>query len=143
MCCVVFFFVKQKTAYEMRISDWSSDVCSSDLADRGAGVRLSGLCDRAGGAGGDHIVAASRKYRPAARRDRAACRCWQGARVTHAERLARLRLIRTPPVGPVSWHQLMQRFGSGEAALDALPDRSEERRVGKEWGRTWRTRWAA
>src|SRR3546814_13650524 len=26
------FFVKQKTAYEMRISDWSSDVCSSDLA---------------------------------------------------------------------------------------------------------------
>src|SRR3546814_10424727 len=39
-CCVCdsklygfdcFFFVKQKTAYEMRISDWSSDVCSSDL----------------------------------------------------------------------------------------------------------------
>src|SRR3546814_1764153 len=29
MC--VFFFFKQKTAYEMRISDWSSDVCSSDL----------------------------------------------------------------------------------------------------------------
>src|SRR3546814_7632178 len=33
MCCVYmcFFFFKQKTAYEMRISDWSSDVCSSDL----------------------------------------------------------------------------------------------------------------
>src|SRR3546814_3182743 len=30
-CCVFFF--KQKTAYEMRISDWSSDVCSSDLAE--------------------------------------------------------------------------------------------------------------
>src|SRR3546814_1884458 len=29
LCCVFFF--KQKTAYEMRISDWSSDVCSSDL----------------------------------------------------------------------------------------------------------------
>src|SRR3546814_10055937 len=28
---VYFFFFKQKTAYEMRISDWSSDVCSSDL----------------------------------------------------------------------------------------------------------------
>src|SRR3546814_6531034 len=27
----LFFFFKQKTAYEMRISDWSSDVCSSDL----------------------------------------------------------------------------------------------------------------
>src|SRR3546814_6631976 len=34
--CVVCFFFKQKTAYEMRISDWSSDVCSSDLrAERG------------------------------------------------------------------------------------------------------------
>src|SRR3546814_9749126 len=35
MCIIVlfffFFFFKQKTAYEMRISDWSSDVCSSDL----------------------------------------------------------------------------------------------------------------
>src|SRR3546814_19751176 len=30
----LFFFFKQKTAYEMRISDWSSDVCSSDLAAR-------------------------------------------------------------------------------------------------------------
>src|SRR3546814_4187043 len=29
--CSVIFFFKQKTAYEMRISDWSSDVCSSDL----------------------------------------------------------------------------------------------------------------
>src|SRR3546814_6680687 len=28
---LIFFFFKQKTAYEMRISDWSSDVCSSDL----------------------------------------------------------------------------------------------------------------
>src|SRR3546814_979205 len=30
-CCIFFFFFKQKTAYDMRISDWSSDVCSSDL----------------------------------------------------------------------------------------------------------------
>src|SRR3546814_7044229 len=35
-----FFFFKQKTAYEMRISDWSSDVCSSDLS-----------CDRASAVG--------------------------------------------------------------------------------------------
>src|SRR3546814_10803922 len=33
--CIIFFFFKQKTAYEMRISDWSSDVCSSDLNDPG------------------------------------------------------------------------------------------------------------
>src|SRR3546814_6190631 len=32
MFCFIFFFFKQKTAYEMRISDWSSDVCSSDLS---------------------------------------------------------------------------------------------------------------
>src|SRR3546814_12074652 len=33
MILLVFFFFKQKTAYEMRISDWTSDVCSSDLGD--------------------------------------------------------------------------------------------------------------
>src|SRR3546814_7652455 len=37
----VFFFFKQKTAYEMRISDWSSDVCSSDLV--GLGFALWGI----------------------------------------------------------------------------------------------------
>src|SRR3546814_5787507 len=36
LCSLCFFFVKQKTAYEMRISDWSSDVCSSDLNDASA-----------------------------------------------------------------------------------------------------------
>src|SRR3546814_7245775 len=49
--CVFFF--KQKTAYEMRISDWSSDVCSSDLealrssasnAVKSSAERISGLC---------------------------------------------------------------------------------------------------
>src|SRR3546814_2420713 len=34
LCVTIFVFVKQKTAYEMRISDWSSDVCSSDLRTR-------------------------------------------------------------------------------------------------------------
>src|SRR3546814_1923271 len=38
--CMFFFFFKQKTAYEMRISDWSSDVCSSDLF-RKAGMPAS------------------------------------------------------------------------------------------------------
>src|SRR3546814_9939464 len=44
VCClliVIFFFFKQKTAYEMRISDWSSDVCSSDL--KGAQLRPRAL----------------------------------------------------------------------------------------------------
>src|SRR3546814_3904850 len=56
MCLVVsccrfwFFFFKQKTAYEMRISDWSSDVCSSDLLCRtqitaSNGKSRFGLCN--------------------------------------------------------------------------------------------------
>src|SRR3546814_5001467 len=36
---MLFFFFKQKTAYDMRISDWSSDVCSSDLARKAAEFR--------------------------------------------------------------------------------------------------------
>src|SRR3546814_18526694 len=39
----MFFFFKQKTAYEMRISDWSSDVCSSDLRRAADSTRLIGL----------------------------------------------------------------------------------------------------
>src|SRR3546814_2916719 len=44
ICCIVFFFFKQKTAYEMRISDWSSDVCSSDLKaiSTRSGIDMSG-----------------------------------------------------------------------------------------------------
>src|SRR3546814_17319611 len=47
----LFFFFKQKTAYEMRISDWSSDVCSSDLAGRrrskgGTAPARAGRADR-------------------------------------------------------------------------------------------------
>src|SRR3546814_10229629 len=41
---MLFFFFKQKTAYEMRISDWSSDVCSSDLQQRARdGLEQRGL----------------------------------------------------------------------------------------------------
>src|SRR3546814_3995942 len=49
MFVIIFFFFKQKTAYEMRISDWSSDVCSSDLVLGGAMglVGLAGLPLRA------------------------------------------------------------------------------------------------
>src|SRR3546814_1163263 len=41
VCFYVFFF-KQKTAYEMRISDWSSDVCSSDLLAVAAAISIFG-----------------------------------------------------------------------------------------------------
>src|SRR3546814_4060180 len=56
--CVIFVF-KQKTAYELRISDWSSDVCSSDLTrrpddDRGQGGRIPDPAIGAKGARGGH-----------------------------------------------------------------------------------------
>src|SRR3546814_9350610 len=47
LCVFFFFFFKQKTAYEMRISDWSLDVCSSDLIP-GRILRPRGLSDHDG-----------------------------------------------------------------------------------------------
>lgn len=47
--------------------------------------------------------------------------------LTEVERFARLRLARTDRVGPVAFSQLIQRFGSAERALDALPDLSRNR----------------
>src|SRR3546814_6679991 len=52
-----FFFFKQKTAYEMRISDWSSDVCSSDLAAAGGVEDGTVGLEAALVDGGDHRVA--------------------------------------------------------------------------------------
>src|SRR3546814_9523403 len=54
---LVFFFFKQKTAYEMRISDWSSDVCSSDLrAFRSRGDRRRLVLQLLGTEFGDRIA---------------------------------------------------------------------------------------
>src|SRR3546814_8049431 len=44
--CKTFFFFKQKTAYEMRISDWSSDVCSSDLIGGKATIASLAVTDK-------------------------------------------------------------------------------------------------
>src|SRR3546814_5227732 len=57
ICTVYFilfvFFFKQKTAYEMRISDWSSDVCSSDLT-RWSEINVA--CESCHGPGAKHLV---------------------------------------------------------------------------------------
>src|SRR3546814_8557652 len=55
---LLFFFVKQKTAYEMRISDWSSDVCSSDLAAKIAQAPML-ECIRPPGIHDSHLTMAS------------------------------------------------------------------------------------
>src|SRR3546814_2096640 len=56
----VFFFFKQKTAYEMRISDWSSDVCSSDLCP--CRHRQAARCRVRQGRAGSRPPPHSRKY---------------------------------------------------------------------------------
>src|SRR3546814_6820166 len=53
---IVVFFFKQKTAYEMRISDWSSDVCSSDLA-----AIVTGGASGLGGATAERLARAGAK----------------------------------------------------------------------------------
>src|SRR3546814_1639790 len=109
----MFFFFKQKTAYEMRISDWSSDVCSSDLPE----LLALALLDVEGG----HQVL--------------------DVRLAHAlghVEVARLLVGRQEEaVLAAVLPNLAEEVG---AALDG--ERSEERRVGKECGSTYRSRWA-
>src|SRR3546814_3190907 len=109
----MFFFFKQKTAYEMRISDWSSDVCSSDLS-----------CI---------IIGDVRRKAQVARRTQvqadldpvdvgAAAVDRIGVEVDRREQ-ARLNIAPVDVIG-------------GDV------DRSEERRVGKECVSTCRSRWS-
>src|SRR6056297_2783905 len=81
---VSFFFFKQKTAYEILRSDWSSDVCSSDLPDGAAGP-----LHRPGQARED--VRSGRAQRAADRRRGAGCARQGGARA------ARRKGVRVPP----------------------------------------------
>src|SRR3546814_1525515 len=106
------FFFKQKTAYEMRISDWSSDVCSSDLDADETGPRDRGS--------------------------------------TQAE-LKMLRLQLDPhfmvnSLSAISTLAITHDERAAAEMADSLADflrfRSEERRVGKECVRTFRSRWS-
>src|SRR3546814_9713047 len=98
---MLLFFFKQKTAYEMRISDWSSDVCSSDL-----------------------LVAAP------------VC-----ARYARELECGGVELARRSEVRPAAHiHPAVTAAIDGE--FFALRQRSEERRVGKEWVSTCRSRWS-
>src|SRR3546814_9837601 len=110
---VLIVFFKQKTAYEMRISDWSSDVCSSDLA------RARRFRDR---------------NRPSEKRD--------------ASPDSRHHLLFPCPIGsrlPYRMREIIfdtETTGLAPRAGHRLVERSEERRVGKEWVRTGRSRWS-
>src|SRR3546814_1391167 len=108
----MFFFFKQKTAYELRISDWSSDVCSSDLGPHAfcpGTARTALLADRWPGKRADLVVA----------------------------QLAGHRLCDVGPGRPVALRQL-----SGAAHGHPRAWRSEERRVGRVCVSTCRVRWS-
>src|SRR3546814_4123733 len=110
MC--VFFFFKQKTAYEMRISDWSSDVCSSDL-------HPAFRVEQAARSGQEHDLV----------RLQFAHQGIGGEIGIDVEDL--------PAGGLAEAGDHRDRAG-----LEADMDRSEERRVGKECVSTCRSRWS-
>src|SRR3546814_6348408 len=134
---VVFFFFKQKTAYEMRISDWSSDVCSSDLIGsynpvlpKGDEKRVVLDVERA-----KHWVAAG-----AQPTDRVA-RFLDAAGVK--ERAARNNPKKAEP-GQKAKDRAEDRAAKAAEAAEAAEaaKRSEERRVGKECVSTLRAGWS-
>src|SRR3546814_19080026 len=113
-------FFKQKTAYEMRISDWSSDVCSSDLVDQGLAHQPAGaVLDRRD----VHVAECGR--------DRAGT----AARIDGAELATRKRA--EGGKGKEGAPDHATRFTSRSGT------RSEERSGGKECGSTCRSRWSA
>src|SRR3546814_10965939 len=139
-----FFFFKQKTAYEMRISDWSSDVCSSDLVRAGGlvGGDLQSVVPvpaRTHGAGGvHHHLLRDRRGQPVVPGARRPLRRGQ-ARVAgggggSGDRGAAADLRRRPARGDTrpapaaaagrQWRTLARGRRSAEAA------------GGEEWGRT-------
>src|SRR3546814_19793651 len=130
-----FFFFKQKTAYEMRISDWSSDVCSSDLD---AGVPVAA----------ESQVLERRVLESGCR-----CGCGDNADARSVERggmaVEQFEIPEHDAVEVCAGHVDPERVRVGRlsepgarlAVADDLP-RSEGRRVGDECVRTCSTRWA-
>src|SRR3546814_13798135 len=111
MC--LFLFFKQKTAYELRISDWSSDVCSSDLVRREA-------------------AGASRCLRSPPERRSTYAHCWFARRWERPVAAAASR----------GWRGSARQPAPPADRSTARPPRSEERRVGKACIRTGKSRWS-
>src|SRR3546814_9719242 len=113
MLFLVFFFFKQKTAYEMRISDWSSDVCSSDLVRRGQARVLAGA-------------------------EAQLARILFLALGRVVADVGVQALIARPAAELAEFHEFRMRGGD----VIGLAERSEERRVGKECVSKCRSRWS-
>src|SRR3546814_12901426 len=117
------FFFKQKTAYEMRISDWSSDVCSSDLPRAGRQRRRSFARDLSVV---DHELPPFRPAHPAFERDVRDARDRGQCLTAKAQRRHPIDGV----VGQLGGRMTFER------------ERSEARRVGKECVSTCRSRWS-
>src|SRR3546814_14196387 len=119
-----FFFFKQKTAYEMRISDWSSDVCSSDLLKLRSGAEaLRQEYEHLPSPRVAVLVGGNNRYYTLDDE-------WMRGFV------AQLRqMVDRSGCGILA--TISRRTGEAETSI-----RSEERRVGKEWVSTCRSRWA-
>src|SRR3546814_19465478 len=127
MCVVSFFFFKQKTAYEVRISDWSSDVCSSDLRPHHAGLVVDPhLLGAGGGLRQEALFGAAGEQGALVvdDRDHGRLQAWDRCRNEVLDR----------------GHLLVVEAGAGHGENEGgdrlLPPRREERRGGKEGGST-------
>src|SRR3546814_16763269 len=138
MCVLLFLFFKQKTAYEMRISDWSSDVCSSDL------VRVRKCASLPGEAMTPPNILmveddppirtltarALQEHGYIVRTAGTAPQMWDALRAAPADLL--LLDIMLPGTSGLDLFREVRRTS------DVPTIRSEERRVGKEWDSTCR-----
>src|SRR3546814_1562197 len=125
----VIFLFKQKTAYEMRISDWSSDVCSSDLHRQEGLVARNQL---------DGHPARAQNFLPVIDVVEEGVQCAHA--LFDAARQAPPFARRDDPRHDVEGDQPLVGF---ILAIDVESDaRSEERRVGKDWVSTFRSGWS-
>src|SRR3546814_11410510 len=149
---MIIVFFKQKTAYELRISDWSSDVCSSDLLDetyvkvRGKWTYLYRAVDKRGDTI-DFYLSSTRSAKAAKRFLGKALRG-----LKHWEKPATLNTDKAPSYGAAITELKREGKLDRETAhrqvkypnnvIEADHGRSEEPRVGKQCVRKCKLRWA-
>src|SRR3546814_20286175 len=113
------FFFKQKTAYEMRISDWSSDVCSSDLGSKAAAPTREAI-----------MVGEVRAV------------SWYAVSFQVGGRSTNDQTLLSQAARDDIWRVRQHAYTHGQINPFAHQIRSEERRVGKECVSTCRSRWS-
>src|SRR3546814_15229020 len=141
-----FFFCKQKTAYDMRISDWSSDVCSSDLAEFKATVKAA-AATKAPAIVKEAAAPAAAPERPKAVVPASPAPKASAASTAPAAPVIKAEPPAAEPVAPstpveVKAEPLVQPHKTVKQVVDAKQEeRSEARRVGKECVSPCRSRW--